>query len=142
MFGLSRHSVSRFCQLANPALVNSHRTWSIPVSTQSDFAVFPHEKRVPAIYPPVKVAFDWNTTEWVANGGWWPGKSTSLGQHVETPQISIGHELLHTTVGIIAVCFRNLVEDSMSWNRITLQMDQLREMCFFAYITFPGTLPG
>ena len=40
MFGLSRHPVSRFCQHANPALVNSHRTWSIPVSTQSDFAVF------------------------------------------------------------------------------------------------------
>ena len=43
MFGLSRHPVSRYCQHANPAPVNSHRTWSIPVSTQSDFAVVPHE---------------------------------------------------------------------------------------------------
>ena len=43
MLGLSRYLVSGFCQHANPAPVNSHRTWSIPVSTQSDFAVFPHE---------------------------------------------------------------------------------------------------
>ena len=43
MFGLSRHPVSRFCQHANPAPVNSHRTWSIPVSPQSDFPVFLHE---------------------------------------------------------------------------------------------------
>ena len=43
MFGLSRHPVAQFCQHANPAPVNSHRTWSVPVSTQSDFAVFPHE---------------------------------------------------------------------------------------------------
>ena len=43
MCGLSRHPVAQFCQHANPAPVNSHRTWSIPVSTQSDFAVFPHE---------------------------------------------------------------------------------------------------
>ena len=43
MFGLSRHSVAQFCQHANPALVNSHRTWSIPFSTQSDFVVVPHE---------------------------------------------------------------------------------------------------
>ena len=43
MFGLSRHSVSRFSQHANPAPVNSHRKWSIPVSTPSDFAVFHHE---------------------------------------------------------------------------------------------------
>ena len=32
-----------------------------------------------------------------------PGKSASHGQSVETPQISIGHELLNTTVGIFAV---------------------------------------
>ena len=41
MFGLSRHPVTQFCQHVNPAPVNSHRTWSIPVSTHSDFAVFP-----------------------------------------------------------------------------------------------------
>ena len=42
IFGLSLHPVSRFCQHANPASVNAHRTWSIPVSTQSDFVVFFH----------------------------------------------------------------------------------------------------
>ena len=40
MLGLCRHPVSRLRQHANPAPVNSHRTWSIPVSTQSDFAAF------------------------------------------------------------------------------------------------------
>ena len=43
LFGLSRHPVAQFCQRAIPPPVNSHRTWSIPVSTQSDFAVFPYE---------------------------------------------------------------------------------------------------
>ena len=43
MSGLSRHLLSRVCHHSNPASVTSHRSWSIPVSTQSDFAVFPHE---------------------------------------------------------------------------------------------------
>ena len=43
MFGLSCHPFSRVCQHSNPASVTSHRSWSIPVSTLSDFAVFPHE---------------------------------------------------------------------------------------------------
>ena len=34
---------SRVCHHSNPAYVTSHRSWSIPVPTQSDFAVFPHE---------------------------------------------------------------------------------------------------
>ena len=34
---------SRVCHRSNPASVTSHRSWSIPVSTQSDSAVFPHE---------------------------------------------------------------------------------------------------
>ena len=45
MFGLSQHPFSRVCRYSNPASVTSHRSWSIPipVSTQSDSAVFPHE---------------------------------------------------------------------------------------------------
>ena len=43
MFGLSQHPFSHVCHHSNPASVTSHRSWSIPVSTQSDFAVFPHE---------------------------------------------------------------------------------------------------
>ena len=43
MFGLSQHPFSRVCHHSNPASVTSHRSWSIPVSTQSYFAVFPHE---------------------------------------------------------------------------------------------------
>ena len=50
MFGLSRHPVSQFCQHANPAPINSHRTWSVPVSTQSDFSVFPHENVCPSSF--------------------------------------------------------------------------------------------
>ena len=43
-------------------------------------------------------------------------KSTNLGRNVEIPPISIGHELLHTMVGILAAGLRqNLVEDSMYW---------------------------
>ena len=43
MFGLSQHPFSHVCHHSNPASVTSHRSWSIPVSTQSDFAVFPDE---------------------------------------------------------------------------------------------------
>ena len=43
MFGLSQHPFSRVCHHSNPASITSHRSWSIPVSTQSDSAVFPHE---------------------------------------------------------------------------------------------------
>ena len=43
MFGLSRHPFSRVCHHSNLASVTSHRSWSVPVSTQSDFAVSPHE---------------------------------------------------------------------------------------------------
>ena len=43
MFGLSQHPFSRVCHHSNPASVTSHRSWSVPVSTQSDSAVFPHE---------------------------------------------------------------------------------------------------
>ena len=72
-------------------------------------------------------------------------KPTSLGQHVETPQISIGHELLHTTVGILAAGLRrNLVEDSMYWKRATLQTNTQRGSVVrdvpFAYTTFLDTL--
>ena len=42
-FGLSRHLFSRVYRHSNPASVTSHRSWSIPVSTPSDFVVFPHE---------------------------------------------------------------------------------------------------
>ena len=43
MFGLSQHPFSRVCHHSSPAPVTSHRSWSIPVPTQSDFDVFPHE---------------------------------------------------------------------------------------------------
>ena len=66
---------------------------------------------MPAIFHPVKVAFDESTAESFANGDRCRGKSTSPGRNVETPQISIGHELLHPTVGILAVVKRDLVED-------------------------------
>ena len=39
MFGLSRHSLFVFVITSD----TSHRSWSLPVSTHSDFAVFPHE---------------------------------------------------------------------------------------------------
>ena len=43
MFGLSQHPFSRVCHHSNPASVTSHRSWSTPVSRQSDSAVFRHE---------------------------------------------------------------------------------------------------
>ena len=48
-------------------------------------------------------------------------------RHADTQQLSIGHERLHTTDGIFAVHLRrNRVEDSMSWNRATLQTNAER----------------
>ena len=43
MFGLSRHPFSRVCHHSNPASDTSLRSWSIPVSTHPDFAVFSHD---------------------------------------------------------------------------------------------------
>ena len=85
--------------------------------------------------------------ESVANGDRWPGESTSLGQNVETPQIWIGLELLQLTVGILAVGLRrNLVVDSTSWNRVTLQTNTergsvARDVLFGHYYVL-DTLPG
>ena len=86
-----------------------------------------------------------NTFELVANGDCWPEKSTNPGRNVEIPQISIGHELLHTMVGILAAGIRqNLVEDSMYWSRVTLQTNTERGSVVrdvpFVYITFLVTL--
>ena len=71
----------------------------------------------------------------------------ALDKNVETPLISTGHELLHTTVGILAVGLRrNFVEDSMSWNRVTLRTKTERGSVArdvpFAYTTFLDTLLG
>ena len=40
MYGLSRHPVAQLCQHANPAPINTNRTWSIPASTHSENDVF------------------------------------------------------------------------------------------------------
>ena len=68
MFGLSQHPFSRVCHHSNPASVTLHRSWSIPVATQSDSAVFSSKKFVPAVFTSVQVAFHLNTFESVANG--------------------------------------------------------------------------
>ena len=126
MFVLSRHPVSCFCQHATPAPVNSHRTWSIPFSTQSDFAFFPHQNVCQPSFSQSKVAFDWRTAESCANGDRWPGKSTSLGQNVETPQISIGHGLLHASDETVsrAACLGTELHC-----KPTRSVDQLCDMC-------------
>ena len=143
MFGLSQHPFSRVCHHSNPASVTSHRSWSIPVSTQSDFAVFPHENvcqpsSLQSKLRSIKTRLNWLQT--VIDGQ----KSTNPGRNVEIPQISIGHELWQTTVGILAAGLRqNLVEDSMYWNRAALQTNTERGSVArdvpFAYTTSPGT---
>ena len=145
MFGLSRHPVSRFCQHANPALVNSHRTWSIPVSTQSDFAVFPHENvcqpsSLHSKLRSIKTRLNWLQT--VIDG---QKSRRTLDEMSKSPQITIGRELLRTMVGILAAGLRqNLVEDSMSWNRVTLRTNMERGSVVqdvpFANTTFLNTL--
>ena len=58
------------------------------------------------IFHLISFEFDEDTAESAANGDRsWPGESTSHGQNVETSQISIGHEHLHTIVGVFAVGF-------------------------------------
>ena len=103
-----------FRQHSNPASVHfaSIVVYSCPRhSTLSDFDVFPREKCASHLHfspscVPLKTRLNWLQT--VIDG---PGESTNLGQNVETPQISIGHELLRTTVGILAAGHRrNLVE--------------------------------
>ena len=110
------------------------------------FCCLSSRNRVPVTFPAVKVVFDWSAAESFANGDGWPGKSTSLGQSVETPQVWIGNEPLHTTVGILAAGLRrNLVEDNISWNRAALQTNTERGSVArdvpFAYTTSPGTRP-
>ena len=67
MFGLSQHPFSRVCHHSNPAYVTSHRSWSIPVSTQSVSAVFPHEKlcqpsSLQSKLRPIKTRLSWLQT--------------------------------------------------------------------------------
>ena len=100
---------------------------------------------MPAIFTSVQFPFHFNTAELVANGDGWPEKLTNPGRSVEIPQISTGHELLHTTVGILpAGLGQNLVEDSMYWNRAALQTNTedgsvVRDVPF-AHTTFLDTL--
>ena len=118
MFGLSRHPLSRVCQHSNPASVTSRRSWSIPVSRHSDSAVFPHENvcqssSLQSQLRSIKTLLSWLQT--VIDGQ--ESRRTLDKKNVETPQISMGHEPLHTTVGILeAGLRRNLVEDCMYWN--------------------------
>ena len=147
MFGLSRHPVSRCCQHAKPATVNSHRTWSIPVSTQSEFGVFPHEnvcqpsslqtklRSIGARLSHLQTVIDDQESQRAVD------KMTKL--HRSRLDTSV----LHTTVGILAVGLRrDLVEDSMSWNRVTLQTNTERGSVVrdvpFADTTFLNTLLG
>ena len=145
MFGLSQHPLSRVCHHSNPASDTSRQSLSNPVSTHSDSTVFPQENvcqpsSLQFKLRSIKTRLNWLQT--VIDG---QKKSTNPGRHVKTPQISIGHELLHTTVGIFAAGLRqNLVEDSMYWNRATLQTNTERGSVVrdvpFVYTTFLDTL--
>ena len=105
------------CQLA--------RSWSIPVSTHSDFAVFPHENvcqpsSLQSKFRSIKTRL--SRLQTVIDG---QESRQTLDKMSKTPQILIGHEPLHTTVGSLAVGLRrNHVEASMSWNRVTLQTNK------------------
>ena len=127
MFGLSRHSVRRFCQHANPAPVNSHRTWSIPVSAQSDFAVLPHEKRVSSLQSSRSIRARQSHLQTVIDGQ-------------ESRRALDKMSKLHKSQLDTSFCTRrsgssqrrDLVEDSMSWNDTANQhgaVDQLCERC-------------
>ena len=119
-FGLSRHPVAQFCQHANPAPVNSHQTWSIPVSTQSDFAVFPHENVSQPSFTQSKLR---SIGAWVSHLQTVIEESPrALDKMSKLHGSRLDTSFLHTTVGILAVGLRrDLVEDSMSWNSVTLR---------------------
>ena len=134
MCGLSQHPFSRVCHHSNPASVTSHRSWSIPVSTQSDFAVSPHENvcqpsSLQSKLRSIKTRLNWLQT--VIDGQ----KSRRT-----LDEMSKSHRS-----GILAAGLRqNLVEDSMCWSRVTLQTSTERGSVVrdvpFVYITFLDTL--
>ena len=140
MFGLFQHPFSRVCHHSNPAYVTSHRSWSIPVSTQSVSAVFPHEKlcqpsSLQSKLRSIKTRLSWLQT--VIDGQ----KSRRT-----LDDMSKSHRSrLDTSFGILAAGLRqNLVEDSMYWSRVTLQTNTERGSAVrdvpFVYITFLVTL--
>ena len=64
-----------------------------------------------------------------------------LSRNVETLQISIGHDLLQTTVGILEAGLRqNLVEDSMYWRQTNTERGSVVRDVPVAHTTFLDTL--
>ena len=145
MFGLSQHLFSRVCHHSNPASVTSHRSWSIPVSTQSDFAVFPHENvcqpsSLQSKLRSIKTRLNWLQT--VIHG---QKNRRTLDEMSKSHRSRLNTSFLHMMVGILAAGLRqNLVEDSMYWNRAALQTNTERGSVVryvpFVYITFLDTL--
>ena len=111
----------------------------------SDSTVFPHENvcqpsSLQFKLRSIKTRLNWLQT--VIDG---QKSRRTLDEMSKIPQISIGHELLHTTVGILVAGLRkNLVEDSMYWNSATLQTNTERGSVVrdvpFVCITFLDTL--
>ena len=147
MFGLSQHPFSRVCHHSNPASVTSHRSWSIPVSTQSVFAVFPHENvcqpsSLQSKLRSIKTRLNWFQT--VIDG---QKSRRTLDEISKSHRSRLDMSFFTRRSGIIAVGLRrNLVDDSMYWNRATLQTNTERGSVVrdvpFVYSTFLDTLLG
>ena len=145
MFGLSQHPFSRVCHHSNPASVTSHRSWSIPVSTRSDSAVFPHENlcqptSLQSKLRSIETRLNWLQT--VIDG---QKSRRTLDEMSKSHGSRLDTSILHTMVGILAAGLRrNFVEDSMYWSSVPLQTNTERGSVVrdvpFVYITFLVTL--
>ena len=145
MFGLSQHPFSRVCHHSNPASVTSHRSWSIPVSTQSDFAVFSHENvcqpsSLQSKLRSIETRLNWLQT--VIDG---QKSRRTLDEMSKSHRSRLDTSFFCTQwSGSSQLASDNLVEDSMYWNRATLQTDTERgsvvRVVPFVYITFLDTL--
>ena len=143
MFGLSRHPVSRFCQHANPALVNSH----VVYSCLDRFRFFPHENvcQPSSLQSKLRsIRTRLSRLQTVIDG---QESRRALDKMSKRHRSRLDTSFCTRTVGILTVGLRrNLVEDSMSGNRVTLQTNtepvSVARDVLFAHISFPGTLLG
>ena len=131
MFGLSQHPFSRGCHHSNPASVTSHRSWSIPVSTQSDSAVFPPENlcqpsSLQFKLRSIKTQLNWLQT--VIDG---QRSQRTLDEMSKSHRSRLDTSFCTQRSGSSQLASdKILVEDSMYWNRATLQTNTERGCAF------------
>ena len=140
MFGLSQHPFSRVCHHSNPASVTSHRSWSTPVSTQSDFAVFPHENVCQPSSLQSKLRSIKTRLNWLQTAIDGQKSRRILDEMSKSHRSRLDTSFCTRSSGSSQLARHNIVEHIMYWSRVALQTNTERGSVVrdvpFVYTTF------